>query len=186
MATHVFFVRHARPIVDLTTPSSTWPLAPGAACELAPIVAELSQAKASRVWSSPELRALSTAKIIAEASDHRVETLANLSEHKRDSASRPQSDSEFLTLLECFFDHPEKLVFGTETAIEALDRFKSSVNFAISEEHDDTIIVTHGTVLSLYLGYITKQDCFQIWRDLDTPDLVKITRTSQGPNATMS
>ncbi len=174
----VFFVRHARAIVDLAAPSREWPLAPGAEAELDPIETQLNQTNMRTIWSSPELRALSTANHLAASSGSRVEILCDLSEHKRDGAYRHKTERQFIALQEQFFDRPDELVFGQETASEALDRFKKAINFVLSREPDDAVIVTHGTVLSLYLGGITNAECFQIWRNLKTPDLVEIPRKS--------
>ena len=82
--------------------------------------------------------------------------------------------------MEHFFERPDQLVFGLETASEALDRFKSAVRHALGNEPGDTIIVSHGTVLSLLLGSIAGQNCHELWRNLKMPDLIEVSRTSLG------
>ena len=100
------------------------------------------------------IRAVSTAEIIGTALGRPLSTLPDLCEHKRDGASRPQSDQAFLALLARFFDHPDELIFGTETASEALVRFTAALRHVLAQEPKDVIVVGHGTVLSLYLGAI--------------------------------
>ncbi|MEM7222332.1 MAG: histidine phosphatase family protein [Pseudomonadota bacterium] len=178
MTDQIFFVRHARPVVNLAESSYNWPLAPGATDDLAPIVAELSPVNVSKIRSSPENRALSTANFIAASSGRLVETLPDLCEHKRDSLSRPSSDREFFDLMERFFESPDQLVFGLETASEACDRFTAAVREALGDQPGDTIIVGHGTVLSLLLGSISGRSRYEIWRRMKMPDLIKIPRES--------
>jgi hypothetical protein len=38
-------------------------------------------------------------------------------------------------------------------------------------EDEDLIVVTHGTVMSLYLSALLSMDAFQIWESLEMPDV---------------
>ncbi|MEM8652521.1 MAG: hypothetical protein AAGF54_18485, partial [Pseudomonadota bacterium] len=76
---------------------------------------------------------------------------------------------EFRTKLKSFFDQPNDLVYGSETALEALTRFSCAVDVLMSEGSSDEIVVTHGTVGSLYLA-THGGDAFEIWHSLAAPD----------------
>ena len=79
------------------------------------------------------------------------------------------NDAEFRKNLKKFFDSPDDLVFGSETANEAFTRFQTAAKKLMAENLNDEIVVTHGTVGALFLSKGT-EDAFVTWNDLKTPD----------------
>jgi hypothetical protein len=39
---------------------------------------------------------------------------------------------------------------------------------------DDAVVVTHGTILSLYAAARTGRDAYELWRGLELPDVVEV------------
>lgn len=69
------------------------------------------------------------------------------------------------------------MVFEQETAIAALARFsRAVVSVLAAHPEGDIVIVTHGRVLSLYLGALTATNPSAIWKGLGLPDLRVIER----------
>jgi broad specificity phosphatase PhoE len=80
-------------------------------------------------------------------------------------------------LLQRFFDNPDELVFGEETASQALRRFSSAVAAVIqrtSAGPGALCIVSHGTVMSLFAARHLNAAPYSIWAHLECPDYVEL------------
>jgi broad specificity phosphatase PhoE len=74
-----------------------------------------------------------------------------------------------------FFLKPGELVLGTETADQAHARFYRSVHAILKEHPDKTVaIVTHGTVISLFVSRLTGSSDFELWNMLGLPSFIAI------------
>jgi broad specificity phosphatase PhoE len=69
------------------------------------------------------------------------------------------------------------LVFGNETADQARTRFTQAIHTLLAQHPSDTLaIVTHGTVLTLFLAHHNPHlDPISFWHSLQLPDLVVVT-----------
>jgi len=144
----VWFVRHAQVEIDLGRPSSTWPLSAegrASADELAERLAPVP-----RVLSSPEPKAVATAAPLARRSGVELELDERLREVERRS-NLPDAEAHRAAVRDYLGG---SLVAGWEHASAARSRFAAALAGV-----DDTAVVTHATVLSLYLGYD-----FDAWR----------------------
>jgi len=69
-------------------------------------------------------------------------------------------------------DH-QNWFFGDETALEARERFASAVESVTGADPQENIaIVTHGTVLSLFVSQLTGCAVYPFWRGLGMPAIV--------------
>jgi broad specificity phosphatase PhoE len=69
-----------------------------------------------------------------------------------------------------FFESPSELVIGAETAEATLARFEAAIVAITSEARDQTIaVVTHGTVLSLFVAKYNRIAPFAFWESLALP-----------------
>ncbi len=76
-----------------------------------------------------------------------------------------------------FFQRPDDLVFGNETAMQAVERFGEGIAAALSAWPDQTVvIVTHGTVLSLFAARHNPIDPYTLWRQLGLPAFLVLDR----------
>ena len=67
-------------------------------------------------------------------------------------------------------------MLGEETAQQALRRFTAAINRIIATDTADTaIVVTHGTVMTLYMASVSGVEPMRFWRRLETPDFVVLT-----------
>lgn len=99
--------------------------------------------------------------------------------HEHDRANTPflATRTQFHTAVENFFDHPAQLVFGNETAQQALTRFTQAIHHALTLHPNHTIaIVSHGTVITLFIAHFNRLNALDVWHKLDIPDLIILTR----------
>ena len=77
--------------------------------------------------------------------------------------------------MERFFSEPDRVVFGSETANEALARFSGAIATVLEAEPSDAVVVTHGTVMTLYVAEVAKVEPMGFWRWLGMPSFVVLT-----------
>ncbi|SFR53598.1 histidine phosphatase family protein [Litoreibacter janthinus] len=102
----------------------------------------------SAVYSSLEVKALETARPLADASCCPLQPRADMGENDR-SATGFLPPSEFETTADRFFAEPDRNVRGWETARAAQKRITASVQTALLETSGDVLFVGHGGVGTL-------------------------------------
>jgi broad specificity phosphatase PhoE len=74
------------------------------------------------------------------------------------------------------FEHPQGLVFGSETADEAHRRFAEAVAGVIAKYPSGNLaVVSHGTVMTLFVARIVDLEPFPFWKRLGLPALVVLS-----------
>ena len=143
------------------------------------LAGRLIQYQPEVIVSSLEPKARETAAILAEnigLGFHEVESL-----HEHDRSGVPYHlDDKFQNFIRELFDKPDELVFGNETANAALARFHHAVEQVLSLYTDKTIvIVAHGTVISLFVSWLTGCDGYSLWNELGLPSFVVLDKQSK-------
>ena len=162
------------PDIDPCKPASTWRLGNVGRHRAGLLATKLSFLSPELIWSSREPKAVETASIVAETFDVPVRLTDGLEEHHRDDAPYlPQR--EFERVVETFFHRPDQLVFGSETAEQACERFTATIENAIETGLKDIVVVTHGTVISLFAASVAKIHSMSLWRRLGLPSYVVLT-----------
>jgi broad specificity phosphatase PhoE len=151
------FVRHAQVDLDLDRPAATWELSDAGRAAADEIAARL--APASRVLSSPEPKARATAEPLARRSGVAVELDDRLREVER-GANLPDHDAHRAAVRRYLGGGA---VEGWEPREQAHARFSAAVG-----ELDDAVVVTHATVLALFLAYD-----FEQWEAVRLPDVIR-------------
>ena len=126
------------------------------------------------IWSSREPKAVETAEIVADEFSVPVEIADGLEEHHRDNVPF-LSKEVFEEAVERFFRCPDRLVLGTETAEQASNRFVAAIDKVIDAGQADSIVVTHGTVMTLYAASLAGVQTMAFWRRLGLPSYVVLT-----------
>ncbi len=163
-------VRHSLPDVVPGAPPSHWQLSDEGRARCVSLAASLSAFTPRTVFASHEPKAAETARIVGERLGAEVTELDGLEEHHRDDAPFFQDPGEFDAAVRRLFAASNELVYGSETATEALTRFERAVTAAIDAESDsDVVVVSHGTVISLLIAGRTGLDPMEVWRGLTTP-----------------
>lgn len=162
----LILVRHGRPLIDPDTSPTTWPLCPDGREGCERLAQRILDFKPTAVVSSPEPKALQTAQILAARAGLEVAVDSGLHEHKRPHLSFG-SEEEFRARIAKVFDDPSARTPGGESAHEAAERLAVALSH---HKGRPLLAVTHGTVMSYYLGERLGLDPHDLWRSLHMPD----------------
>jgi broad specificity phosphatase PhoE len=76
----------------------------------------------------------------------------------------------FVQTIQAAMNQPQQLLYGEETFETACIRFTEAVNRIVATSQDETVaLVSHGTILSLYIGSIVGKHPFDVWKMLHMP-----------------
>jgi broad specificity phosphatase PhoE len=173
MITGLIFFRHSLPVIDPAIPAREWRLSEEGQLRCRLLAERLANFNPQRIVSSLEPKALETAQIVAETLGMPYESTGGLHEHVR-SRTGHASQEAFEASVKAFFEQPGQLVFGDETADQAHTRFTQAVE-VIQERYPGQaplVIVTHGTVISLFVARTCGVDPFCLWKSLKLPCMV--------------
>ena len=119
--------------------------------------------------SSEEPKAVETAEIAAGRLGVACSVYPGLHEHDRTDVPF-LGDEEFGWAARSFFERPDEVVWGNETARQAESRFESAVRNVLDEREERVVaIVAHGTVISLLVARYNDLDAYALWRSLGLP-----------------
>ena len=169
----LILVRHARPVVDPNRGADEWELHPAGQDALERLAALPLFAGAQRIVSSTERKAIATAEAIRR--HHTLPPLEQreaLGELRKGSFVHGDHDAVMARL----FEQPDQPVLeGWESGSDARQRFSTCLE-QLAAETEDLIVVTHGTVLSLYLAALRGQERvdFAEWRSIGMPDVAVV------------
>ena len=165
----MLLVRHSVPELDPAVPAEEWRLSEEGRRRCGPLAMRLRTHGPTGIVASTEPKARETAELVAADLGLEVRESAALRETARRTV--PWLDGEELRRsLQELFDRPDEIVFGEESASHALARFSA----ALEGLDEQTVVVSHGTVISLYASARTGRDAFELWSSLELPDLVVV------------
>lgn len=167
-------VRHSQPEIKPDIPAAKWKLSELGRRRAESLAGGLRHYRANAIWCSPEPKAKETAQIIGRALEVPLRVADGLEEHHRPNVPFFQSTQEFEQAVEEFFSKPTRLVLGSETATQARDRVTTAIDAVLEGGTEDAIVVTHGTVMALYLARIANVEPMRFWRELETPCFVEV------------
>ncbi|MED3551608.1 histidine phosphatase family protein [Cytobacillus praedii] len=123
--------------------------------------------KVDRIISSPFLRAVETIMPFAQKATIEIETDERLAERVLSSSSMP----DWLEKLKLTFNDLDLKYEGGESSKEAMDRIIQAVNEMIESHAQNSVLVTHGNIMSLLLKSYNKSFGFDEWLQLSNPDV---------------
>ena len=165
-------VRHSNPEIEPDKPASAWRLGEIGRRRSDLLADRLRGFSPDVVWSSREPKAFETAEIVAAAFGVPVRVADGLEEHHRRGVPYFPTRDEFESAVEQLFCSPDQLVLGTETAGQALSRFTAAIDDVIKAALMDAVVVTHGTVMTLYVASVAGVRPMCFWRRLGLPSFV--------------
>lgn len=172
MKRSLVLIRHSLPNIIADVPACQWALSERGRQRCRPLASRVASWQPGIVVSSLESKAIETGRLVAERLDIPFETAAGLHEHERQGATFTTS-KQFQTDVAAFFQHPGERVFGNETADQARQRFCQAVTKVLTAHSLDTVaIVTHGTVMTLFVSQMTGMEPFSFWQRLGLPAFV--------------
>jgi broad specificity phosphatase PhoE len=137
------------------------------------VAKRLSGYSPSKVASSVEPKARETGAIIAEELGAPFATALGLHEHDRRTVGFLGTD-EFAARMRDLFARPDTIAFGNEPAAAALTRFAAAVDRVVEGQTGDVVIVSHGTVIALFVAERAQVDAAELWRSLGLPSYVAL------------
>ena len=173
-------VKHSLPEIDPAVPSREWRLSEVGRVRSRILAEQLDQYDLDEVISSNEPKAIETAEILASVLDIPVEVIEGLHEHERSNVGFLEKE-RFEQSIVRFFSRPAELVFGEETAEAAFDRFSKAVHVLADRFMQANVaLVTHGTVLSLFVSRTSGLEPFATWKRLGLPSFIVLSRPGFG------
>jgi broad specificity phosphatase PhoE len=165
----LILVRHSAVAVNPSIPAHEWRLSAEGQKRARLLAQQLIPYNPVAVVSSYEMKARETASIIATTLDIPQQTADGLHEHVRHIFI--EDPAEWDAAVATFFARPDELVLGSETARQAQARFSQAVRTELQRHPTgNLIIVTHGTVLTLFLWqHHLVSDPFLAWKKLKLP-----------------
>ena len=174
----LILVRHSVPEIVPEKAAHQWGLSQEGRALCIPLAETLSQFQPAIIVSSTEPKATETAAMIAHHLGEPFTPVKGLHEHERGNVPYFSTREHFQTAIRNLFLHPDELIFGKETAVQALTRYKSAVTQLVTAyPGQNMILVSHGTVMSLFVAHYNPVDAFDFWEKLKLPDFVVLSRS---------
>src|SRR5688500_16440516 len=150
MTKYLILVKHSLPQIAEDRPTNTWNLSAEGQVRARRLAEQLERFGPAVIVSSNEPQAKETAVLLASHFQLDMQIVSDLHEHDRSNVPY-LSDHTFQASIREFFQKPDELVFGSETANQAYTRFYRGVHSILNEHQNKTIVIaTHGTVISLF------------------------------------
>jgi broad specificity phosphatase PhoE len=173
----LIFIRHSAVAKDPNISPHDWSLSEDGRSRTHALLPRLTTYTPTRFITSHEPKAMETGQILADVLGKPCTTAPGLQEHDRVGTPYYANQAEFEKIISRLFTHPTELVFGNETAEQARTRFTQAIHTLLAQHPTDTLaIVTHGTVLTLFLAHHNPHlDPISFWQQLKLPDFVVVT-----------
>ena len=172
----LILVRHSLPEIVSDLPANQWRLSDTGRLRCKRLAERLAIYDPEVIVASLEPKATETGRILANILDKPFETAENLHEHDRSNVGPLDTKERFEARVASFFENPQKLVFGRETADDTHRRFTKAVAGVIWKYPSGNLaIVTHGTVMTLFVARAAGLDPFPFWKRLGLPSFVVLS-----------
>lgn len=180
----LILVKHSLPEIVENVPAREWKLSAQGRLRCKQLAERLAKYQPSQIVSSVEPKARETAELLANELILSTGIFEGLHEHDRSQAGY-LSKEKFEEMVRELFAKPNELVFGSETADQAFQRFRSAIDSILKKFPDQTtIVVAHGTVISLYVSRFNEISTLSLWKELGLPSFVALDLESKALLAT--
>jgi len=174
MKKYLILVKHSLPEIGEDLPASEWKLSQEGRLRAHKLAELLEAFHPEGIVSSPESKAKETAEMISKKLQIEIRVVQDLHEHDRSNVPY-LSQAAFQTSIREFFQKPGELVLGRETANQAHARFYQALHGILNEYRNKTVVVvTHGTVISLFVPRLTGSPDFELWNRIGLPSYIAI------------
>lgn len=170
---YAILIRHSISLQEKERSAHTWALTDAGLMRCDALARHLRGYDITRYISSDEPKAIQTAQHVIEylKSEQTSPFIdRRLRETARETAPYFEDIDEFRASIRRAMYSPDELLFGEETFKDALSRFSAGVTDLVTDGKPGNLaMVTHGTVMALYIAQQTGLDAFGIWQLLDMP-----------------
>jgi broad specificity phosphatase PhoE len=169
-------IRHSVPAIDSSRPAREWSLSAEGCGRARQLAVDLERYGLQVLASSEEVKAVQTARILGEELNLAAEVTPGLHEQERSDAVGLDREA-FLRAVAQVFARPSERVLGGESADEARARFSGALGQLLARYPGRNVgVITHGTVLSLYVAQREDSNAYALWRRLGLPCAVVLSR----------
>jgi broad specificity phosphatase PhoE len=174
----LILVRHSLPVISGEQPASQWQLSEEGRRRCERLAELLAPLRPNAIVTSTEPKAIETGQIVGKQLGIPVETAPNLHEHERPGTDLDTVE-RFQAKVARLLEHPHESVFGAETGDEARQRFSVAVDDVMRQHRDGSlVVVSHGTVMTLFVARATGINPVPFWRELGLPGFVVLSYPS--------
>lgn len=171
----LLLVKHAAPDIIPTLPAHAWHLSADGQQRCLALARRLAPYCPATIVSSREPKAAETAAHVAAHLQTTWRLGEGLHEHDRTHVGYLTRE-QFDQAVAAFFSRPDALCFGHETAHQARARFQAAIDKILSDTPAGNImVITHGTVITLFVAQHTGLPAFPLWQRLGLPAFVVLT-----------
>ena len=168
-------VKHSNSDHNAKQDPADWSLTAEGFARCVPLAKRLSAFQPKRLFCSSMQKAQQTAEVVSQSLESLpiIET-PSLGEHSR-SANAPYGTLEdFHANIQRLFESPNELIFGDETAKQALHRFRKGIEqiLSMAGPNENLVAITHGTVITLFTAQVNALDSYIFWQRLQLPAIV--------------
>ncbi|MDL5376145.1 histidine phosphatase family protein [Exiguobacterium mexicanum] len=172
--TTLYFVRHAHS--TYTADEWTRPLSEKGERDVRNITNTLSEEKIDLVVSSPYKRAIQTVQGIAD----QIGTEVLLMDDLRERMLTTEPAENFTLAMTRVWEDPTFAWEGGESNVVAQQRGVRAIQSLLDQYEGKRIAIgTHGNIMVLILNYFDGQYGYTFWKELDMPDVYKVTFNQQ-------
>jgi broad specificity phosphatase PhoE len=168
---NLVLIRHSIPEQDTSIPANQWRLSHAGREACKDLAEDLKPYTPTILVSSMEPKAIETGQILGRLLEIPAEIAAGLHEHDRSNIPYLPLQGDFDGQIKAMFEKPGECVFGLESADQAHARYAAVVNALIETYPGESLgVVSHGTVMSLFVGRANTVDPYEFWQTLKMPD----------------
>jgi len=165
----LLLIKHAPPEITPEVISHRWVLSAEGRARCGWLAEVCRSRGVARIFASPEPKTLETAALVAMALDLPVRPLDGLQENDRTGLGFVSAGA-LEARIAAYFETPEAVVIGGESARSVLTRFQAAIDLAARSAADGAVaVVTHGAAMSAYIAAHNPIDPLEVWRDLTLP-----------------
>jgi broad specificity phosphatase PhoE len=166
----LILVRHSLPEFITGVPASEWRLSEEGQKRCLMLAERLREHDPAVIVASQEPKAVETGQIVAEVLRIPFDIAEGLHEHERGPVRSLGSREAFQARVASVFERPGELVFGLETGDQARTRFAHALDRVIGQHPAGNLaVVSHGTVMTLFIVHATGLDPVPFWKRLGLP-----------------
>lgn len=168
--TTIILIRHAPVAMNKDRTASQWHLAPESRSACEKLAEQIRHYQPKHIYTSTEQKAIQTGQFIADKLKIETSISPHFHETERQSAYFYDNQANFRADVHEAMISPDKIVFGDEAFDAARERFKQQVQLLAEQKaHKTFAVVSHGRVLSMFLGELLNEPPVAIWEKLQMP-----------------
>ena len=178
ISTALVLVKHALPVLEPSKPAREWQLGAEGELQSKRLASRLRAFAPLRIVTNPEPKASTTGQLIAVELGLHVSSVDGLREFDRPVLPL-MSQSEHERENAAIFADLNRRVLGAESGRDALHRFSEAIGAELARTGAQSLVViTHGTVISLFVAAHNQVNAFELWKELACPSFVVLDVSS--------